>query len=80
MALLGELVCEDFVRNRINSGATHQEIATELRHLYSGIPGLSSRSVRRFCSGRQIHRSSQLCTQSIDEVVEQAVAQVKPSR
>lgn len=77
MALMRELGCEDFVRDRISSGATHLEIAAELRQLYSHIPGLSSRSVRRFCSSRQIHRSSQLCTRSIDEVVEHAVAQVR---
>ncbi len=34
MALLGELGCEDFVRDRIMSGATHQELAAELRHRY----------------------------------------------
>ena len=57
-------------------GATHQQVAAELRHRFHGLPGLSSRSVRRFCSSKQIHRSSQLCEQSLDEIVEQAVSQV----
>ncbi len=77
MALLGELGCEGFIRTRVSSGATHQEVAADLRQIYSDQIGLSARSVRRFCCGRQIHRSSRLCTQSLDEVVESAVAQVR---
>lgn len=77
MALLCDLGCEDFIRNRVKSGATHQEIAAELRGLYPGLPGLSGRSLRRFCFLKQIHRSSRLSSQSVDEVVEQAIAQVR---
>lgn len=76
--LSGLLGSEGFVRSRINGGATHQDIATELQ-MYYGLPGLSARSVRRFCASRHIHRSSQLSAQSVDEVVERAVAQVRSS-
>lgn len=76
MAILGELGCKDFIADRVKSGSTHQLIAEELQHLYPNLPGLSSRSVRRFCFSNNIHRSSQLSITEIDEVVEQAVAQV----
>ena len=76
MALLSELGCENFVRDRVIGGATHKEVAAELRRRYPGLSGLSDRSIRRFCCINQIHRSSRLCVQSLDEIVEQAVSQV----
>lgn len=75
MAFLTELGCEDYISDRVRSGTTHQQIATELQQLY-GCVGMSARSVRRFCSNKHIHRSSQLNTHDVDDLVEQAVAQV----
>ena len=76
MALLEELGCRDFIASRVKDGHTHQEIALELQNIYPSCPGLSSRSVRRFCCKNNIHRSSQLSTQEVNEVVEYAVSQV----
>lgn len=77
MATLEELGCRGLVSDRVESGATHQQIAEELQHLYPNIPGLSSRSVRRFCLSNNIHWSSQLSITEVDQIVEQAVTQVK---
>lgn len=77
MALLEGIGCKELVSDRVNSGYSHQQISAELKSLYPGCPGLSVRSVRRFCSRKSIHWSSQLGESEIDEVVEQAVSQVR---
>ena len=69
-------LCSSFIADGIESGHSHQQIANELQHLYPGYHGLSARSVRRFCFNNKLHRSSQLSSQAVDEVVEQAVSQV----
>ena len=76
MSLLDDLGCDDFIAKRVQDGHTCQQIALELQHLYPGCPGFSARSVRRFCSRKNIHRSSRLSTQEVNDVVEHAVAQV----
>ena len=75
MAMLTKLGCEDLISERVKNGATHQKIAAELQQLY-GCAGMSARSVRRFCFDKNSHRSSQLNMHAVDDVVEQAVAQV----
>ena len=77
MSVLKELGCGDLISDTVREGATHQAIAAELRQLYPTLPGFSTRSVRRFCSNNEIHQSSNLCTQAIDQVVKQAIAQVR---
>lgn len=76
MAMLEELGCGDIIAERVRDGFTHQQIAEELHHLYPNLPGLSSRSVRRFCCNNNIHHSCHLSSAEVDEVVEQSVAQV----
>lgn len=76
MALLEELGCESLISSRVRHGKTHEQISLELQQLYPGSSGLSARSVRRFCSQRNIHWSSQLDESELDSVVEQAVSQV----
>ena len=74
MATLREHGCGDLIADRVITGATHQQIAEELQHLHPNIiPGLSSRSVRRFCLSKNIHRSSQLSITAIDQIVEQVL-------
>ena len=73
---LASLDCEDYIRQRIQSGATHSRISTELRQLHPEMQGLSSRSVRRFCSDRGIHYSSRYTSSQVEAVVEQSVSQV----
>lgn len=76
MAQLEKLACEDFIASRVKDGCTHQNIAIELQQLYPNTPGLSARSVRRFCCNNNVHRSSRLSADEVDEVVECAVSQV----
>ena len=75
-SVLANLDCEDYICQRIQSGATHSRISIELQQLYPGIRGLSSRSVRRFCSERGIHYSSGFTNSQVENLVEQSVAQV----
>lgn len=77
MALLEDLGCRMLISDRVQNGFTHQQISVELQQLYPGCPGLSTRSVRRFCENNNIHRSSRLSASEVDAVVEQAVHQVR---
>lgn len=76
MAELENLGCEDLIATRVMQGYTHATIATELQLLHPGVDGLSTRSVRRFCCSKNIHRSSRLSADEVDEIVESAVSQV----
>ena len=60
MSSISQLNCDAFIRGRIEYGFTHDAIAVELQQLYPGLVGLSSRSVRRYCSSNDIRYSSRL--------------------
>ena len=70
---------EPLIRDRVRRGYSHQAIAQELQQQCPSIRGLSTRSVRRFCSTNEIHHSSRLSANEVDNVVEQYVARVGPS-
>ena len=70
---------EPLIRDRVRRGYSHHAIAQELQHQCPSVSGLSTRSVRRFCSTNGIHRSSRLSANEVDHVVEQYVARVGPS-
>ena len=72
-------LAEPLIRDRVRRGQSHQAIAQELQHQYPSLRGLSTRSVRQFCSTNQIHCSSRLSTHEVDSVVEQYVVRVGPS-
>lgn len=48
---------------------THECISQELKALYPGTSGLSSRSIRRFCERHNIHATSRLIDSELDRVV-----------
>ena len=73
---LASLGCEDYIRNQVESGVSHNLIAAELQQLHPGVRGLSLRSVRRYCSERGIHYSSRLSSSQVEQCVEQSVSQV----
>ena len=73
---LSQLNCESLVRSRVEAGVTHAAIAVELQQLHPGARGLSTRSVRRYCSDNGIHYSSRLNQEQVDQLVERAVFQV----
>ena len=78
MALLDTIPgVEDFIRNRIEQGATHKVLSDELKALYPLISrGLSSRSIRRFCEAHDIHSSSRLSDVQLDTVVRTSIHKV----
>jgi len=46
---------------------------SELQQFYPGLEGLSVRSVRQYCLENDIHYSSRLNDQEVDDFVERAV-------
>lgn len=68
-----------FIRARILSNGTYNEIAMELQQRYPSARGLSARSVRRYCNDNGICRSSRLSLSEVDDAVETAVSLVGPS-
>lgn len=78
MALLDTIPgVEDFIRDRVEQGATHKVLSDELKASYPLISrGLSSRSVRRFCEARDIHSSSRLSDVQLDTVVKTSIHKV----
>ena len=76
MAALSALDCEDIVRLRVNERCSYDAISSELQQLHPGVNGLSSRTIRRFCSERNIHYSSRVTSEDLLAAVECNVAQV----
>ena len=70
-----EKVDKDFVQSWIKQGHSYRLISHKLIHCYPTIrQGLSGRSVRTFCDKHNIIR---LSSNEIDEVVSDAVEEVK---
>ena len=67
---------EDYVREKIEKeGMTHSQLSLRLREQYSGVRGLSVRSLERFCACKSIRKTSWPSTQQLDEAVCGAIAQ-----
>lgn len=60
----------------VRDGRTHEEISQYLQQAMPRVGGLSSRSVRCFCSSRSIHYRSRLDTPNLDRVIRSRVSQV----
>ena len=73
---ISRLNCGSIIKDRVDARFTHAAIALELQRRYPGESGLSARSVKRYCSDNNIHYSSCLNQEQVDELVEQAVFQV----
>ena len=71
-----QLDLEDFIKDRVRTGCSHQTISSQLQQEYPGVVGLSTRSVTRFCSQNGIHYSSGLDSDQLDDLVEQSVSRV----
>ena len=80
MPALDELALEELVKEKIeNERWTYKKLSTHLQELYPGTKGISARSLRRFCSSRDIHRTSRLSEHEVDIVVSGAIAKVGES-
>lgn len=58
---------------------THEKVSEELQKMFPGKRGLSSRSVRRFCSEKGIHSSSRLEQLQLSQAVANAISKVGPT-
>ena len=68
---------EGYVRKRILEDKwTHEEVSRELKTSYPNDPGLSVRSVKRFCPIHDIHRTARLTEDVVKEAVTVGVAMV----
>eukprot|EP00731_Ephydatia_muelleri_P004867 Em0002g1043a len=71
---------EGYVRKRILEDIwTHEEVSRELKTSYPNDPGLSVRSVKRFCQIHDIHRTARLTEDVVKEAVTVGVAMVGPT-
>jgi len=71
MAALGTIDgIEDWlVQKIITERRSYEYVSIELQELYPTLRGLSSRSVRRFCSNSGIHATSRLTDSQLDRIV-----------
>lgn len=68
---------ESFIRRKVEKeGWTHAKLSNHLQGLYPESKGFSVRSLQRFCSEKNIHKTSRLGAQEVDVVVADAVAKV----
>ena len=74
-SVIGQLYCDDLIRERVVAGHTHQAIASELQRMHPWVvAGLSRRSVTRHCAELHgVHYSSRLDSQQLEGLVEQSV-------
>jgi len=69
---------EEFVREKVTvEKCTHQQVSDELKSSFPGERGFSLRSVERFCREKGIKKMSNIDDQQLDDVVSDAVLQVK---
>ena len=68
MSRLEEL--EDYIRKRIvEDGVSQLHLCEELKATYPESIGFSERSMRRFCASKDIHRTSRLSKEALNEAV-----------
>ena len=68
---------EDLVREKIEVERwTHKKLSLHLNQMYPQQKGFSIRSIQRFCTTKDIHKTSRLNNNNLDEVVQDAVKRV----
>lgn len=70
---VGDLISRGVIERR----KTHKQISDELKCLFPGVRGLSTRSVRRYCESHNIHSLSMLSNFDLDRVVSSSIAKVR---
>ena len=68
---------EDLIREKIEQDRwSHAQLSDFLKHSYPGVQGFSIRSIQRFCQEKNIHKTSRVTEQELDEAVSDAVSRV----
>ena len=68
---------EDFIREKVERERwTHEKLSAYLQRQFPRTKGFSARSLRRFCSLKDIHRTSRLERRSLDRAVTEAIIKV----
>ncbi len=68
---------EDLIREKIeNEKWTHGKLSDYLNQNYPGQRGFSIRSISRFCSDKDIHRTARLKKNELDPIVGEAIDKV----
>ena len=68
---------EDLIMEKVEQDRwSHAQLSDFLKHSYPGVQGFSIRSIQRFCQEKNIHKTSRVTDQELDEVVSDAVARV----
>ena len=74
---LDSLIDEDFVRQKITiEGWTHKRVSEYLVDANPLVRGLSERSIHRFCSQKDIHRTQRLGMEEVEGAVRQVISEV----
>ena len=76
MSTLDRLGVLPYVKRKVESGATHEAIVKELHRMYPGVRGISIRSLKRFCSSRDLHSTSRISDQDLDVLIAFAIGSV----
>ena len=68
---------EDFVREKLEEDRwTHAQVSECLQQSYPGEKGFSTRSLQRFCREKDIHKTSRVSMNVLNQAVGDAIAKV----
>lgn len=68
---------EDYIREKVVSEQwTHKKLSDFFQQTYPGEKGFSVRSLERFCSERDIHKTPRIRSDDLDVAVDDAIKKV----
>ena len=77
MSIIDELDLKALITEKITEeNFTYEQLSTFLQHLFPGKRGFSIRSLQRYCSKENIHKTSRLNDIELNETVLSSVIQV----
>ncbi len=69
---------KELVREKIEVGRwTHKKVSEFLKTSFPGEKGFSIRSIQRFCADADIHKTSRVAEDDLDEAVKSCIEMVK---
>lgn len=64
------------IKKLVHEGLTYEQLSIVLQQMYPGNRGFSVRSLQRYCSRENIHKTSRLSDTELHYVVQESVLQV----